>query len=266
MTRAAEEIGGKPGKICAALEDSSPEWTKLIPEGEWEVYRLAIQSVQAAGVSFMLGGAFGLAAYTGRWRNTKDIDFYVLPADRERAINALTEAGFRDFYETLPYDRGWIYRAVLEGVIVDLIWGTPNRRSEVDSTWIAEARQLSLRNHTLEVVPAEELVWIKLYVLQRDRCDWPDVINLLYATSASLDWDRLVELLGEDIPLLYGALATFAWVCPNRVGEIPPNLRKRAGIRKVKKPAAGPDVDRIKLLDSRPWFAALQPCDRPMRL
>ena len=30
------------------------------------------------------------------------------------------------------------------------------------------------------MLPPEELIWAKLYVLQRDRSDWPDILNLLY--------------------------------------------------------------------------------------
>lgn len=249
-----------------AHEEALLDWTKLISAAEFEVYQLAIRSLRAAEVSFMLGGAFGLAAYTGRWRNTKDIDLYVLPAERELAINALGSAGFQDYHDTLAYDRGWIYRATRNGLIVDLIWGTPNRRGEVDLEWIAHAGRLSFRTEQLDVVPAEELAWIKLYVFQRDRCDWLDVINLLYAKSASLEWDRLVHRLGPDLPLLHSALGVFAWVCPNRIEAIPPNLRKQAGIRKPRKPSTEPDRYRIGLLDSRPWFAAFQPADRPMQL
>src|SRR5262245_27574828 len=110
-------------------------WGKLIPQEEWNIYDIAIQALRRAETGSLLGGAFGLAAYTGRWRNTKDIDFFIHPRDREKTIRALTEAGFSDYYSHLPYDRGWIYRATRSGVIVDAIWGMPNRRGEVDDQW-----------------------------------------------------------------------------------------------------------------------------------
>jgi hypothetical protein len=233
---------------------------------EWAVYQPAIQGMRDAGIPFLLGGAFGLAAYTGRWRNTKDLDFFVRPRDRERAVDRLTELGFTDYYPRLAYDRGWIYRAIRSEVIVDVIWATPNRRTEVDEDWFKHARQIVLRQEPVDVLPAEELAWIKLYVLQRDRCDWPDVINLLYATSASLDWGRLVDRLGDDLPLLQGLLSVFAWLCPDRLDGVPARLRKRLGIKTPL--AADPNglQRRINLIDTRPWFAALQPCDKPMQL
>jgi hypothetical protein len=278
MSRVAEETIAGNGKLeprtavldataeTPAIGDECPVWTTLMTAEEWDVYQAAIQAVRSAGVRFLIGGAFGLAAYTGRWRNTKDIDLFVLPQDRERAVETLLGLGFKDYYETLAYDRGWIYRATRSDVIVDVIWGTPNRRTEVDEQWHQSARRVLLRSELVEVIPAEELLWIKLYVLQRDRCDWPDLINLLYATAASLDWDRVVERLAGDLPLLTGLLSVFAWVCPDQIGNIPAALRKRAGIQKPRRLATGPNLRHIELLDSRKWFAADQPCDQPIRL
>jgi hypothetical protein len=224
-----------------------------------------MEAVRAAGVEFLLGGAFGLAAYTGRWRNTKDIDFFVLPEAREAAVAALTRIGFTDYYDTLAYDRGWIYRATREGVIVDIIWSTPNRRAEVDGQWFARARPVQVRNEELRAIPAEELLWIKLYVMQRDRCDWPDLINLLYAASAQLDWEHVKQRLQDDLPLLQALLLVFAWVCPDRVSDLPAALRKGT-VRPIGRRGGSAGPSRIDLLDSRPWFAALQPCEQPMQL
>ena len=68
-------------------------WAAAISEEEWGLYRRAIEALRKSDLRFMLGGGFGLAAYTGRWRDTKDIDFYIHPADRDVAVAALTRAG-----------------------------------------------------------------------------------------------------------------------------------------------------------------------------
>jgi hypothetical protein len=240
-----------------------PEWCQLIPPAQWKVYEVAIEALRGSGLRFLLGGAFGLATYTGRWRNTKDIDFFILPEDRETAIGALTLAGFTDYYEQLAYDRGWIYRASRQGLIVDLIWATPNRRTEVDELWFENGCLVRVHSEMLEVVPAEELIWIKLYVLQKDRCDWPDVINLMYAMSSRLNWKRLIERMGADLPLLDGMLTVFGWLCPDRKGDIPVELLKRVELQSQSAVFSAPDPYRIGLLDSRPWFTALLPADRP---
>jgi aminoglycoside-2''-adenylyltransferase len=96
-------------------------WASAIPASEWSTYKRALESMRMAGVKFMLGGGFAFAAYTGRWRDTKDIDLYVRPTDRLPAIRALDRAGFRDYYDRLRYDRKWIYRSIRSEVIVDVI-------------------------------------------------------------------------------------------------------------------------------------------------
>ncbi|HEV8540879.1 MAG TPA: hypothetical protein VGR78_00675, partial [Verrucomicrobiae bacterium] len=203
------------------------DWACLVGEKDWEVYHDAIRAVGKTGAHFLLGGAFGLASYTGRLRNTKDLDFFVLPWEKDKVVDSLTKAGFEDYYPQLAYDRGWIYRATRDGTIVDTIWQTPNRRTEVDGTWFQRSRTIILRNEALEIIPAEELLTIKLYVLQRDRCDWPDLLNLLYSTVGELDWAHVIHRLGAEEALLNGLLHVFNWLAPEQAREIPAEIRAR---------------------------------------
>lgn len=229
------------------------EWTHQIPDGEWAIYERAIGALRKTRRPFLLAGAFSLAAYTGRWRNTKDIDFYVLPEDRQAHIEALTRAGFDDYYEKLPYVRHWIYRSAREDCIVDIIWAMANQRAQVDEQWFERATEVTMHGETLLVVPAEELLWCKLYVLQKDRCDWPDVFNLVHAMQGELDWDHLVKRLEEDLPLLLGMLNVQCWLCPGTDLRLPQTLRAAlphcAQLR-----GSAEDKCRIDWLDTRPWF------------
>jgi hypothetical protein len=245
----------------------NPTWASVVPGEQWNVYLDAIRVTRKTGARFVLGGAFGLAGYTGRWRNTKDLDFFVLPGDKDKVIDALTKAGFEDYYPTLAYDRHWIYRATRDEVIVDTIWQTPNCRTVVDEHWFERARPVTLRGENLAVIPAEELLVIKLYVLQRDRCDWPDLINLLYRTAGELDWNHVLKRIGSDEGLLGGLLQVFNWVAPAEALSIPSTIRERFCLREAtSEESEKPGTDRKMLLDSRPWFAAHQPTDHPLRL
>jgi len=124
-----------------------------------------------------------------------------------------------------------------------------------------------LRGENLAVLPAEELLAIKLYVMQRDRCDWPDLINLLYRTGGELDWEHVLKRLGPERPLLAGLLQVFNWVSPAEAKMIPSEIRERFCLRDItSQDLEVPDHERKALLDSRPWFAAHQPTDRPLRL
>ena len=108
-------------------------------------------------------------------------------------------------------------------------------------------------------MPAEEFLWCKLYVLQRDRCDWPDLINLLNACGPALDWPRLFWRVDADAPLLSALLSIFNWVNPQRAGALPQH-ENEALTAAAEEPFA--PQTRAALLDSRPWFAPPAPEDK----
>ena len=235
--------------------DEQPSWLEEIPEDQWAVYRETISAVKAEGIPFVLGGAFALAAYTGHWRNTKDLDLFILAADRDRVVDLTSRIGLEDYHDQLEYDRGWIYRACQGEIIVDVIWEMANRRAQVDEAWLTRGRVLNVRGEPVRVLPVEELIWAKLYIMHRDRCDWTDVLNLLYSAGPVLDWPHLLDRIGPDTWLLAGMLATFAWLCPGRAEQLPAWVWERLHLHRPER-GTGPEFDRHRadLLDTRPWF------------
>jgi hypothetical protein len=226
----------------------------VLPSEQSSIYCRVIQAARRERVPFALGGAFAFGVYTGQWRNTKDLDIYVQPHHRDAMLDVLARSGLHDYYTQLPYDRSWIYRSFTDHTIVDVIWSMANQRAVVDEVWITNGRETALNGESVRAIPAEELIWAKMYVLQRDRCDWPDVLNVIYAAGPSLNWSRLLDRLGRDWPLLRSVLVMFTWVAPGRARALPAWLWER-----VELAAPGPsshDTDElsIKLLDSRPWF------------
>ena len=239
-----------PGRV-----DAQP-WSRRLPSEEWEIYQRVMQEARGMGVTFAFGGAFATAVYTGELRNTKDFDFYILKHDREAMIEATRRAGLADHFERLQYDRSWIYRASDGDVLVDVIWTMANHRAEVDASWLDRGPLVEIRGERLRAIPIEELIWSKLYVLQRERTDWGDVLNLIAAQAASIDWDHLLNRLGEDTPLLAAALGVFAWLTPSRAQAIPVTVWHQLGLQ-APEPAPEDQADtraRAALIDSRPWF------------
>jgi hypothetical protein len=168
-------------------------------------------------------------------------------------VRVLTELGLRDYYDEKPYDRQWIYRGYDGEQIVDVIWQMANQRAAVDEVWVESGPVMEVDGEEFHVVPPEETLWTKLYVMQRERCDWPDALNLIGAVGPELDWPRLIDRVGPDTALLAGVLSVFGWLCPKRARDLPPWLWERVGARA---PEAG--VCRAHLLDSRPWLVS--PC------
>ena len=220
-----------------------PDWMQFLGDDEWHGFSEIILAARDAKIDLLSGGALGVSAYMPLRRRTKDLDFYVMPEDRHSLIALLSETGFHDLYHQVPYDREWIYRSVRHGVIADVIWSFANKRALVDEAWFRNSHSVVCADTLLRVVAPEELIWAKLFVLQRERCDWPDLLNLLYYAGPTLDWERLRARLGPDRLLLDGLLAVFTWMCPERltelsVGSDPPCDRE----------------NRAGLLDGRPWF------------
>jgi hypothetical protein len=238
-------------------ESFERQFERQIPQSEWALYRRVLVELKSRSIRSALGGGFAWSYYSGMWRDTKDMDLYILRSDRETAIEVLHAAGFEDYHDRAPYDRGWIYRGYQQGVIVDLIWCLANYRADVTEDWLVEP-QVRLKDMQAAALGPEELIFCKLYVIQRERCDWPDLLSLLHAQAPTLRWERLLELVGADVGLVRGLLCVFSWLCPQRAGEAPAWVWERLGLAR---PEPGPRCDesheRVKLLDARPWFAPL---------
>jgi hypothetical protein len=183
------------------------------------------------------------------------MDLYVVLGDRDGFIDVLTQVGFTDYYAEKPYDRKWIYRALRDGVIIDVIWQMANYRAQVDEAWLTRGPTTEIRGWPVQLLAPEELIWSKLYALQRDRCDWPDLLNILYAVGPRLDWEHLVRRVGEDLPVLAGLLSLFSWLCPMRAHELPEWVWSQLGLSAVgTNHRSDADLRRAALLDSRDWF------------
>lgn len=229
------------------------DWPKRFPPEQWAIYERVLAEAQRRNLPFAVGGGLAAMTYAGQWRNTKDIDVYVLPSDRDRMIRLVSELGLEDFYEKQPYDRRWIYRSYQKDVIIDIMWAMANQRAQVDERWLL-GPMVEAGGLRFPLLPAEEEMWSKLYVLQRDRCDWPDALNLLYGVGPELDWRRLMLRVGNDRGLLAGLLSAFAWICPERARELPVWLWQELRIAGPESAGAEVTRERARLLDSRAWF------------
>ena len=96
-----------------------------------ECYRTALRALAAAGVEFLVGGAYALARYAGIVRHTKDLDLFLRPCDRDAALAALAAAGFRTEV-TYPH---WLAKAFRADYFIDLIYNSGNGAAPIDDGW-----------------------------------------------------------------------------------------------------------------------------------
>lgn len=180
-------------------------------------YGEALDALDAARVPVMLGGALAFNAYTGIWRDTKDLDLFLRAEDAQAALQALERAGFEPevVYES------WLAKAWKGDVFVDLIWRNANGLFPVTREWFEHASPRRILDRDALVLPIEELILSKMMVGGRYRFDGADIVHLLYAGSHAIDWDRLADGAGEHVGLLLAYLHMYRWGYPEAAGRVP---------------------------------------------
>ena len=181
------------------------------------LYRLALLDVQRSGIPFLVGGAFALESYTGVVRRTKDLDIFVLREDVDGLMRFLAAAG----YETEVRFPHWISKAHKGGHVIDIIFGSGNGICTVDQKWFGAAPTTTIMGERVRLVPVEEMIWSKAFIMERDRYDGADIAHLLHARSESLDWGRLLWRFDRHWRVLFSHLVLFGYVYPGRRLQIP---------------------------------------------
>jgi hypothetical protein len=182
-----------------------------------DVYREALTCLSQAKIPFLVGGAFGLESYTGLVRRTKDLDLFVNPADRARLMQRLCDAGFCTEWR-FPH---WLGKAQKEDRSIDIIYSSGNGVCTVDETWFGYALPAEILGVPVRVVPAEEMLWSKAFVMERNRYDGGDIAHLLRARAQHLDWARLLFRFGTHWRVLFSHVILFGFIYPEQRLRVP---------------------------------------------
>lgn len=242
----------------AALAKASEIFTNLVPPEQWMVYAGFMAEAAKRNIPFAVGGGLAISAYTGCVRNTKDLDLFILERDSQEAIQITRELGLAEYLE-VPYDPTWSYRSSREGYILDFLWRMLNGRSSVTPRWLSEGWELTVRGVNFRLLPVEELIWSKLYIVRRDRSDWPDLLSLLYRHGAQLDWEHLFDCLEADALVLGGVVNLFRWLCPGVACRFPEFVWSRLGLTPPEPDDRKIDRNRVALFKAEQLFCEDQP-------
>ena len=180
-------------------------------------YRRSLKILQNAKIPFLVGGAYAMHNYTGRYRDTKDLDLFITPGDCKSTLEAFTEAGF----ETEVTFEHWLAKSTWNGHLIDIIFNSGNAISEVDVRWFQRAVAGNLFGMEVKYVPPEEMIWSKAFVMERERYDGADVNHIILACGRQIDWKLLVDRFGPHWRLLLGHLVLFGFVYPSERGRVP---------------------------------------------
>jgi hypothetical protein len=183
----------------------------VIPGINGDFYRDLLGALMQHDVPFLVGGGYAFIHYTGIERDMKDFDVFLRQSDWGLARDALRAAGFR-VELTFPH---WLGKAHRDDDFVDIIYGSGNGAVPVDDAWFTHAVDDHVLGLPVRLVPREELIWSKAYVMERERYDGGDVLHLVRLCGAELDWARLVERFGEHWQVLLAHLVLLHFSYPS---------------------------------------------------
>lgn len=185
-----------------------------------QFYRNSIASLQEAQIPFLVGGAYAFALYTGISRHTKDFDIFLRPRDVDRALDHFRRDGFVA-ERTFPH---WLAKAKCGDDFIDLIYRAGNGVCEVDDAWFERARHESVFDVPVAVCAPEEMIWMKAYIMERERFDGADVAHLIVSCAEHLDWAHLVRRFDQHWRVLLAHLVLFGFIYPSERNRIPSSV------------------------------------------
>ncbi len=185
-------------------------------------YCSAMAALEKEKVPFLVGGAFAFGRYTGIIRHTKDFDIFLKKEDLPAARAALEKAGYRTEL-AFPH---WLAKAYHPGgeYFIDLIYSSGNGIATVDDSWLEHGVQETVLDRPCLIIPPEEIIWSKCFVMERERYDGADVAHLLRSCADQIDWQRLLDHFGDKWRVLLSYLVLFGFIYPEMSGKIPASI------------------------------------------
>jgi hypothetical protein len=197
------------------------EATNSAGEGDTEnFYRESMEVLQHACIPFLMGGAYAFRVYTGIHRNTKDFDIFLRPDDVDRALETLSRKGFES-EKTFPH---WLGKVKGREACIDLIYRAGNGLCEVDDLWFTRARDAHAFGLSVKMCAPEELIWMKAFIMERERFDGADVAHIFESYAEKLDWTHLLKRFGPHGRVLLSHLILFGYIYPSERTRIPSSI------------------------------------------
>jgi hypothetical protein len=146
----------------------------------------AADVLRGADVPVILAG--GLAVYArGGKPSEHDVDFLLREEDADRALAAFDAAG----YQTERPPEGWLVKAYVDDILVDLIH-RPVERAVTDETF-ADADLLPVGPITMPVLSGTQLLVHWLYRLNAQSCDMTAPLALTRSIREQIDIETVRE-------------------------------------------------------------------------
>ena len=184
-------------------------------------YAKVLDALTEADVEFLLGGAFAYEVYTDIGGRTKDLDLFLHPDDAQRALKAMADRGF----EVHMVARHWLAKITRGSDFVDVIFGSGNGLAVVDDGWFEHARPAEVLEREVRLIPIEEMLWSKSFIMERERYDGADIAHLIRVAGRTMDWRRLMDRFDRFWPVLLAHLILYDFSYPSERARVPAWVR-----------------------------------------
>jgi hypothetical protein len=141
-------------------------------------------TLKAADIPFALGGSFAVYAHGGH-SSDHDVDFLLREQDKDAALKALADVGFRT--EQPPED--WLVKVYDEDRMVDLIY-RPIETPVTDET-LRDTEMISVEAINMPVISATQLMIHKLLSYSQHYCDFATGFPVARSLREQIDWARV---------------------------------------------------------------------------
>ena len=182
-----------------------------------DFYREALGVLAQSKIEFLVGGGFALRLYTDIMRDTKDLDIFCRSGDCPKILKTFKEHGF----ETELTDARWLAKVFNGNNFMDIIFNNPGNHCAVDDTWFEKSVKCELLDLKVRVIPAETLIWSKIYVQNRERYDGADINHIILRYGKKLDWEWLWKHMETHWQLVLQQIMSFMFVYPSERDLIP---------------------------------------------
>lgn len=180
----------------------------------------ALEAFRQAEIPFLIGGAYALRFFADVRRETKDLDVFIREKDWPVVRRLFEGLGYR----TRLVSRFWLAKVTEGEWIIDVIFGSRNGLCAVDEDWFKHAVDAALFGASVRMVPLEEMIWSKAFVMERDRYDGGDVAHLLLRRAEEIRWARLMARFRGHEAVLLSHLILFTFIYPSERDRIPPSV------------------------------------------
>lgn len=151
-----------------------------------ESLKKAAAALEAEGVPYLLAGGLGCWARGGP-PSSNDIDLMLPPAEAERALAALADAGMRT--ERPPEQ--WLLKAWDGDVLIDLIFGPIGLA--IDREVLERAERLNVDGMEIPVMGLDDILVTKLLAIDERVADYGQILAIARALREQIDWPALRE-------------------------------------------------------------------------